>query len=90
MKVVLTQDVKAQGKKGQLIEVSDGYARNFLLPRKLAVIADNAALNEKPQKTLAHNRVGDIHSAEFTLLRSVLKFAVFDYPVVEWAVIAEL
>ena len=50
---------------------------------------DNAALNEKPQKTLAHNRVGDIHSAEFALLRFVLKFAVFDYPVVEWAVIAE-
>lgn len=46
MKVVLTQDVKAQGKKGQLIDVSDGYARNFLLPRKLAVIADNKALNE--------------------------------------------
>ena len=38
MKVVLTQDVKTQGKKGQLIDVSDGYARNFLLPRGLAVI----------------------------------------------------
>ncbi len=46
MKVVLTQDVKAQGKKGQLIEVSDGYARNFLLPKGLAIIADNKALNE--------------------------------------------
>ena len=46
MKVVLTQDVKAQGKKGQLIDVSDGYARNFLLPKGLAVIADNKALNE--------------------------------------------
>lgn len=46
MKVVLTQDVKSQGKKGQLVEVSDGYARNFLLPRKLAIIADNKALNE--------------------------------------------
>ena len=46
MKVVLTQDVKTQGKKGQLIDVSDGYARNFLLPRGLAVIADNKALNE--------------------------------------------
>ena len=46
MKVVLTQDVKAQGKKGQLIEVSDGYARNFLLPKGLAIIADNKAINE--------------------------------------------
>lgn len=46
MKVVLTQDVKSQGKKGQLIDVSDGYARNFLLPKGLAIIADNKALNE--------------------------------------------
>ena len=39
MKVILQQDVKGQGKKGQMIEASDGYARNFLLPRKLAVLA---------------------------------------------------
>ena len=39
MKVILQQDVRGQGKKGQLIDVSDGYARNFLLPRKLAVAA---------------------------------------------------
>ena len=39
MKVILQQDVKGQGKKGQLVNVSDGYARNFLLPKKLAVIA---------------------------------------------------
>ncbi len=43
MKVILQQDVKGQGKRGQMIEVSDGYARNFLLPRKLAqeATADN-------------------------------------------------
>ena len=43
MKVILTQDVRGQGKRGQMIEVSDGYARNFLLPRKLAqeATADN-------------------------------------------------
>ena len=45
MKVILTQDVKSQGKKGQLVEVSDGYARNFLLPKKLAVIATAENLN---------------------------------------------
>ena len=39
MKVILQQDVKGQGKRGQMVEVSDGYARNFLLPRKLAVEA---------------------------------------------------
>ena len=45
MKVILQQDVKGQGKKGQLVEVSDGYARNFLLPRKLAVEASADAMN---------------------------------------------
>ena len=39
MKVILQQDVKGHGKKGQMVDVSDGYARNFLLPRKLAVEA---------------------------------------------------
>lgn len=46
MKVVLLQDVKGSGKKGELINVSDGYARNFLFPRKLAKQADAQALNE--------------------------------------------
>jgi large subunit ribosomal protein L9 len=45
MKVVLNQDVKGVGKKLQIVEVSEGYARNFLLPKKLAVIADNKNLN---------------------------------------------
>jgi ribosomal protein L9 len=47
MKVILLQDVKAQGKKGEMINVSDGYARNFLLPRKLAVEATADAINAK-------------------------------------------
>ena len=46
MKVVLKQDVKSIGKKDELHEVSDGYARNYLLPRGLAVAADAAAVNE--------------------------------------------
>ena len=45
MKVILQQDVKGQGKKGQLVEVAEGYARNFLLPRKLAVPATADAMN---------------------------------------------
>ena len=45
MKVILLQDVKAQGKKGQMIEVSDGYARNFMLPKKLAIEATPDAVN---------------------------------------------
>ena len=45
MKVILQQDVKGQGKKGQMVEVSDGYARNYLLPRKLALEATPDNLN---------------------------------------------
>ena len=55
MKVILQQDVKGKGKKGQMIEVSDGYARNYMLPRKLAVeaTADNVntmRMNDKAQQ----------------------------------------
>lgn len=45
MKVILLQDVKGKGKKGQMLEVSDGYARNFMLPKKLAVEATADAIN---------------------------------------------
>jgi len=50
MKVLLREDVKGQGKKGEIINVSDGYARNFLFPRKLAVIADAKAEYEVKNK----------------------------------------
>ena len=46
MKVVLTADVKGKGKAGELINVSDGYARNFLFPKNLAIEANNSAMNE--------------------------------------------
>ena len=46
MKLILTQDVKGQGKKDQVINVSDGYARNFLLPKGLAVPADAKSMSE--------------------------------------------
>jgi large subunit ribosomal protein L9 len=45
MKLLLEQDVKGTGKKGEIVDVSDGYARNFLLPRKLATPADAQAVN---------------------------------------------
>ena len=45
MKVILLQDVRGKGKKGQMLEVSDGYARNFMLPRKLAMEATPDAIN---------------------------------------------
>lgn len=46
MKVILLQDVKALGKRGELVEASDGYARNYLLPRKIAKEANAQAMNE--------------------------------------------
>ena len=45
MKVILLQDVKGKGKKGQMLEVSDGYARNFMLPKKIAIEATPDAIN---------------------------------------------
>lgn len=53
MKVVLKQDIKGTGKKDQMVEVSDGYARNFLFPRKLAVLADAANANDVKNKAEA-------------------------------------
>ena len=45
MKVILLQDVRGKGKKGQMLEVSDGYARNYMLPRKIAMEATADAIN---------------------------------------------
>lgn len=66
MKVVLLADVKGQGKKGELCNVSDGYARNFLFPKKLAVEADNAALNElkNREESAAHHKQEEINKAK--------------------------
>ncbi|WP_409967175.1 50S ribosomal protein L9 [Bengtsoniella intestinalis] len=54
MKVILQQDVRGQGKKGQMIEASEGYARNFLIPRKLAILATTDAINTMNLKEKAH------------------------------------
>ena len=56
MKVILQADVQGQGKKGQVINVSDGYARNYLLPRKLAIEASPDALNAIKNRDLAQKR----------------------------------
>lgn len=63
MKVILTKDVKGQGKKDQLVEVSDGYARNFLLPRKLAIPADNQSMTELKNKEAARQHKIDTERA---------------------------
>ena len=65
MKVVLLQDVKDIGKKDQVVNVSDGYARNFLLPRKLAKEATTAAMNDVKAKesAKAHHKREEIKAA---------------------------
>jgi large subunit ribosomal protein L9 len=64
MKVILTQDVKNQGKKDQIIEVSDGYARNFLFPKKLAIPADAKAINEAKNKEASRLHKIEVEKAE--------------------------
>ena len=63
MKVILTADVKGQGKKDQMVEVSDGYARNFLFPRKLARPADNQAVTELKNKQASAQHKIDVERA---------------------------
>lgn len=60
MKVVLLKDIKGTGKKGEIKEVSDGYAKNFLLKNGSAKIADNTALNENKNQKVAN----DFHKAQ--------------------------
>lgn len=66
MKVVLLADVKGHGKKGELCNVSDGYARNFLFPKKLAIEANNTALNElkNREEAAAHHKREEINAAK--------------------------
>ena len=73
MKVILNQDVKGQGKKGQLVEVSDGYARNFLLPRKLAVEANADNVNKMKREEKAKKAREAAEKAEAEAIAEQLK-----------------
>ena len=75
MKVILQQDVRGQGKKGQLIEVAEGYARNFLLPRKLAVPATADAVNTMKLKEKAKKAEDARLKAEAEAAAETLKSA---------------
>ncbi len=77
MKVILLCDVKGQGKKGQVIDVSDGYARNFLLPQKKAVIADARTLGEaKSKEAAAQYRVEEERKAARALCDKIKEVTV--------------
>ena len=68
MKVLLLQDVKDQGKKGEIVEVNDGYAKNFLIKKGLAKQATNQIINEVNQKNAANQRKLEIEKQEATKL----------------------
>ena len=73
MKVILQQDVKGQGKKGQLVDVSDGYARNFLLAKKLAVPATPENVNTMKQQEKARKAQEAAEKAEAEALAKKLE-----------------
>ena len=73
MKVILQQDVKGQGKKGQLVDVSDGYARNFLLAKKLAVPATPENVNTMKQQEKARKAQEAAEKAEAEALSKKLE-----------------
>lgn len=64
MKVILKQDVKGLGKKGEMVNASDGYARNFLFPRNLAAVADAQAINEMKNLEASKQHKLDVELAE--------------------------
>lgn len=68
MKVILNQDVKGQGKKGDLIDVSDGYARNFLLPKNLAIPASKENINvlKGQQESREYRQKKELEEAQLT------------------------
>ncbi len=73
MKVILMQDIKSVGKKGQILDASDGYARNFLLPKKLAVVADVSNLNALKTKQEANKYKRDMTMASAKELAEKMK-----------------
>ncbi len=81
MRVILCADVKGQGKKDQIVEVSDGYARNFLFPKKLAIPADNKAINEIKNKEASKQHKIDVERAEAKEIAKKLEtiVVVFEY-----------
>ena len=81
MKVILCADVKGQGKKDQVVEVSDGYARNFLFPKKLAIPADSKAMNEIKNKESSKQHKIDVEKAQAIEISKKLEniVVVFEY-----------
>lgn len=80
MKVILQQDVKGQGKRGQLVNVSDGYARNFLFPQKLAVAANADNVNKMRMQDKAKKAQMEAEKAEAREIAEKLKGILVKIP----------
>ena len=90
MQVVLLEDVKALGKKGQIVNVNDGYARNFILPKKLGVEANSKNLNDLKLKKANDDRIAkaigdqlgiDIDKKKIMLSDPIKSIGSFEVPV---------
>lgn len=73
MKIILQQDVKALGKKGDLVEVSDGYARNYILPKKIGVEANNANINDLKLRKAHEEKIAAENLAQAQELKKELE-----------------
>ena len=74
MKVILLQDVKKLGKKGEIVEVTEGYGRNFLLPRRLAAPGTRENINDAQQKKEANQHKAQVAKDEAVLLASPVSY----------------
>ncbi|GFR38206.1 50S ribosomal protein L9 [Insulibacter thermoxylanivorax] len=81
MKVIFLKDVKGQGKKGEVKEVSEGYARNFLIPRGLATVANESNLKQLDQLNKAEQRRKEQEKAEAEQLAGKLKDVTLKFKV---------
>ncbi len=81
MKVILTQDVKKLGKKGDIVEVQEGYGRNFLMPRKMAVLATAQSMNVAKQQAGSKARKEAMATDEAKLMASQLEKVEVTIPV---------
>lgn len=81
MKVIFLKDVKGQGKKGEVKEVSEGYARNFLIPRGLATVANESNLKQLDQLNKAEQRRKEQERAEAEQLAGKLKDVILKFKV---------